>query len=918
MTDLPEGIITFLMTDIEGSSRMWERDAEAARRSLLLHDILVDSGVEKNRGVVIRPRGEGDSRFAVFPEAADAVAAAVDIQRYLAAESWPTDRPLRIRIALHTGEADLRMGDYYGTVVNRCARIRSIGHGGQTLLSQATTKLADSRLPDGVSLLDMGRHRLKDLARPEHVYQLVVPDLPDKFPALRSLTRAAHNLPRQLVDFVGRKQELEELERLLPQHRLLTLIGPGGTGKTRLAIETAYRQSVNFDYGAYYVPLAPLDSAEQLVRAIMETLNPLFSGGDDMKSELLRYLRDKQMLLVIDNFEHMLAGAPMLNEILEATPETSILATSREKLGLSGETVVSVSGLDFADWRTPQEALAHSAAQLFVQSAQRVQPDFELRQEDVRPVARICQTVSGMPLGILLAAAWADLLSPQEIAAEIDNSLDFLETEMGDVPERQRSLRAVFEASWERLTLAERDLYKTLAVFRGGFTREAATRVAGASLRDLAGLTNKSFLRRDPHSGRYEVHELLQQFAEERLEAVSAGDVAALQSHAGYFADFMEGIVADLRSDRQKAAVDRIDSDIENVRSTWRFLAAQGNAAEIGKMVDGLWHFHEMRGWYHAGQELFGDAEAMMRFTARDEEGLVVAAQLQTAKAWCMGLLGLCAPKECLAMATESRDLLQEAGRPRQMYLSLAVISTTNLDVDGAPESMDAAQELWTIARENGDNWWEAAALNFLANASLIMGVLDNARYYAEAADRMAAELGDRWLSVFIRQVMARLASIEGDQKLAKQRYQDVLEAAQTVGVNRGMQYTLYNLGNVSQSLGEIAEAEEYYMQSLSITNETGQTTDTLATLVQLARVWTAQGPESRISPAQAVETLAVVIEHPAADQHAPYEPANTIREEAEQLRAELEETLPADVYAEAWVHGQTLELDALVATLLE
>jgi len=724
--------------------------------------------------------------------------------------------------------------------------------------------------------------------------------------------KAVYNLPSQTTPFIGRKVELVALDELLddPAVRLVSIVGPGGIGKTRLAIESAARQNTRFAHGVHFVSLAPLASAGQLVQALMEALKLSISSGADLKTQLLRYFRTKQMLLLMDNFEHLSADTWLLNEILETAPGVTILTTSREKLNLTGETVFSVFGLEYGDWQTLEEALSNSAAQLFVQGAQRARPDFEMSQDDVQPVAQICQLVEGMPLGILLAAAWVDLLSPQEIAAEISKSLDFLQVELRDMPARQRSLRAVFETSWERLTQDERDLFKTLSIFRGGFTREAAGEVAGASLRDLAGLDNKSFLHRDHSSGRYEVHELLRQYAEERLATAPETAATAHESHAAYFAKFMEKMSLELRSDRQKACLDEIERDIENVRASWRYLAAQGNSTEIAKIVDSLWYFHELRGWYHAAVSLFGEAEAALLAIGDDEDTVAVASQMLGARSWFMSLLG--SAQQSQEMALRSLATLKRLNRRQEQLIPLEGLAMSNFFLDQISGLIEAIQESLDIARKLSHEWWEAACWSWFGHAYVAAQSLDDAHRYADVANQMAGKIGDPWLSFFPSQALAQIATLQGDYLLAKERFQTALKAAQSINFKRGMGYTYSNLGGVSYSLEEFVEAEQYHLQSLKIGHEIGQLREMLGDLYGLARVWAVFGRGS-----DAVELLAVVLLHPASEQHLLITPA-TIQHEAERLRAELEAVLPPEEYATAWQLGKTRELEVVVAELLE
>jgi len=385
-----------------------------------------------------------------------------------------------------------------------------------------------------------------------------------------------HNLPVQTTPFVGREAELTELGRLLadPGVRLLTILGAGGMGKTRLALEAGAAQLNNFERGVYFVSLAPLDAVEAIVPTVAEALGFSFYEGGEPRQQLLDYLNQKTVLLLMDNFEHLLDGAGLVTEVLETAPDVKVLSTSRARLSVQGEQLFHLSGMDFPDWETPEDALEYSAVKLFLQSARRVQPGFELAAGDLRYVARICRLVQGMPLGILLAAAWLTMLTPAEVAAEIEASLDFLETDLRDVPERQRSMRAIFDHSWNLLTAREQAVMQALSVFRGGFAREAAQQVAGASLRELRSLVDRSLLQRDP-AGRYGIHELLRQYAAEKLRKVPAEDAAARDSHCAYYAGFLQGREAQLLGRGQRQALAEIGAEIENVRTAWDWAVAR-------------------------------------------------------------------------------------------------------------------------------------------------------------------------------------------------------------------------------------------------------------------------------------------------------------------------------------------------------
>jgi predicted ATPase len=442
---------------------------------------------------------------------------ALQMQRRLAAERWTDIDELRVRMALHAGPAEFRADDYFGPAVNRLARLMATAWGGQIILTPEVTEA--TTLPEGASLKDLGVHLLKDLTEPQQVYGLLHEDLPlQEFPALRSLSSHPNNLPRQPTPLVGREEELVEIAELFskPDCCLLTLVAPGGMGKTRLGLQATAEQSDFFRHGVYFVPLAGVTSSENLPATIAAALNLSFYGAEDLESQLQSYLHEKQLLLLLDNFEHLIDGAGTVADILSIAPEVKILVTSRERLRLQAEWTFEVTGLPVPENGSLEAAEEYGAVELFLQSAHRAQPGFSPSPEDLQAIVRICRLVDGMPLALELAAAWVNTLNCKEIAAEIQQDLDLLATEMHDVPRRQRSIRAVFDHSWNDLSTAEQSSFKQLSVFRGGFNRLGAQEVAGATLRILSALINKSLLTRDD-AGRFQIHELVRQYAAEKL-----------------------------------------------------------------------------------------------------------------------------------------------------------------------------------------------------------------------------------------------------------------------------------------------------------------------------------------------------------------------------------------------------------------
>jgi predicted ATPase/DNA-binding SARP family transcriptional activator len=504
------------------------------------------------------------------------------------------------------------------------------------------------------------------------------------FPAAPAISW--HNLPTPTTPFVGRLREIADLRHLLRDAsiRLVTILGPGGMGKTRLALEVATCYLDKDQERVVFVALSAIQTAEDLVNTMADAVGYLFqSDGRSPEQQLLDYFRRKQMLLVLDNVEQVAAGVGFVNEILEAAPGVHVLATSRERLQLSGEIIFALGGMPLQSWKTVEDALAHDTVQLFVQAARRVQPTYELVSEHLPSVASICRRVGGMPLGILLAAGWVDLLSPVEIASEIDQSLNILQTELRDVPERQRNMRAVFEHAWRRLSEMERVVLMKLAVFRDGFTRSAAQSIAGATLWTLSALVSKSLVQREA-GGRYSVHELLRQYAEEELEIAGAAE-ATRDAHSAYFATFLAQREVDLKGFRQKAALDEIAVDFENVRRAWQWSSQRVQTKQLAQAIESLGMLYEWRGRLEEGARLFAHtAEQLVDVKIGAAQHLLINALIWQAR-FC----------QVLGQSDQARHLLQQ---------SLALLDSSELvQHDTRLERAAILKELGRLAYDLGD-----------------------------------------------------------------------------------------------------------------------------------------------------------------------------------------------------------------------
>ena len=732
-----------------------------------------------------------------------------------------------------------------------------------------------------------------------------------------NLMAVPHNLPVQATPFIGREAALDSMQQRLAdlEVRLMTIVGPGGIGKTRLALALAERQlpsATTFPDGIYFIPLAPISSAEAIVQTIAERLTFPLASAQEPAVQLLTYLRHKQMLLVLDNFEHVLAGAALVSQILQTAVGVKLLVTSRERLHLTHETLWPIGGLNFAELNGVKEALAYDAVQLFIQRARQVRPDFALKAEALPHLERFLQGVWGMPLAIELAAAWLNMLSVTEIAAELSHGLDLLESELRDVPDRHRSMRLVFDRSWERLDTTEQTLFKSLSIFRGGFSREAAQQVAGASLRGLAGLVNKSLLTSQPDSGQYELHELLRQYAGEKLEADPPAKAAIQQAHAAYYATLMQYSWPDLRKANQKVALAAIEQDIENIRAAWRYHLAEKNSAALLKFMDSFYVVYDIRGWYQAAIALYGEVTEQLHLTSEDEVTLLAHGKALGYEGYFTGIIGN--PERGSTLSTEAIALIRPLNQPESLLYALYCAALSYLYLNDFERVIEVAQELGRIGQEIGDRWGETVSLNFMAGGLIGQHKLTEAQ---EKIDRslqiFGGEIGEYFGLSWAALVRGRVALAQGAYAEAKPFYERSLNTAQTLNYRRTIQQSYDNLGDVVFYLAEVEQAERYFRLSLEISEETGQTREMLGTLYDLAKVWVAQNKKT-----EAVELLAVVLHHPLSNLPLFLRAEDTVlRKAAERLRASLEADLPPELYQAAWEKGRTLPLETVVAALL-
>jgi predicted ATPase/DNA-binding SARP family transcriptional activator len=666
-----------------------------------------------------------------------------------------------------------------------------------------------------------------------------------------------HNLPAQSTPFVGREDELAEIAARLgdPDCRLLTLVGPGGSGKTRLALEAAARQiqaplrrlpgtpqmeplaagkgaadteptpgpsqGSPFIDGVLFVSLAPLRSVESIVPTVARAVGFSFYDAEvEARQQLLDYLRRKRMLLVLDHLEHLLEGVALVTQVLESAPGVEILATSRAKLNLQAEHVFAVTGMHYPGREAVEDAARYSAVKLFLDRARRARSDFELVADNVTDVVDICRLVEGMPLGIVLAAAWVGMLTPAEIADEIGRSLDFLETDLRDLPERQRSVRAAFDHSWKLLTEREREVFQALSVFRGGFTREAAQAVTGASLRELIALADKSLLYRASR-GRYDVHELLRQYAEEKLDQVPQEKAETRDRHCSTYTRFLQQREEELKGVGQGEALDEIAAEIDNVRAAWRWAIAQARVPEIRQAAESLFRYYLIRTQVQEGEEAFAQAVAALESPACQAAGWGTEREVALGLALVFqGYLGyfIYSPERARALVRRGLEVLRPLGARKE--LALAKWTAAYFDAMESPaEKARLARESLAIYEELGDR-------SGIARCYLDLGLGPPEggyqREYLEKSLALSREIGDRWCMAFALFILGENSLQLGAYQEAKRYYQESLVIRRQIGDHQGMQWALDCLGFVAREQGEYGEAQRLILESLTIAREIG------------------------------------------------------------------------------------------------
>ncbi len=875
MAVLPTGTVTFLFTDIEGSTALLQRLGDRRYAEVLgEHQRLLRDAFANGNGHEVDT--QGDAFLVAFPRARDALGAAVAAQQALMKHAWPDGASLRVRMGLHTGEPVSGTGGYVGLDVHRAARICSAGHGGQILLSHAVEVLAARDLPPGVSLRDLGAHRLKDLRESERLFQVVHPDLRADFPFLKSLDARPNNLPIQLTSFIGREREIAEVKRLLDAARLVTLTGSGGAGKTRLALQVAADVVEGHQDGMWLAELAPIADPALVPKIVASALSIPEQPNRSMIETLIDALRPKTLLIILDNCEHLLAAcADLAAALLRACSQVRILATSREGLGVPGETIWRVPSLSLPDIRhlpAYRDLVLYEAVRLFVDRATATAPAFTVTSENSPTIARVCHQLDGIPLAIELAASRVKVLAVEQIAARLDDRFRLLTGGSRTALPRHQTLRAAMDWSYDLLAPKERSVLRRLSVFAGGWSLEAAEAVcAGKRIKEaevldiLTQLVDKSLVNADTLGGevRYRMPETIRQYAQDRLAA--SGEAAEVRTrHRTWFLDLAERAEERMRGPEDTMWLNRLEVEHDNLRAALGRGGTEENDAEtrvrLAAALRQFWDYHthwgEGRKWLETAIAGSRDRKSTVRVRALYGEGRLAWRQGDDGRAMALH-------EESLALARELRD-------PNGIAMAL-------------------------MGRGLVTTW---------------QGDLDTATALYEESLEISRKLEDKWLIALALAQMGWVARRKGDYANAVALCEESLAIFRTQGPKRWVAYALRATSHAVRLQGDLERAVGLYRESLALFGETGDKWVATECIEGLALIASAQGLSERAARLFGVaeaarETFGITMPRPE-------------RGDQEHFEKTAREGLGDEAFSAAWAEGRAMTLEQAIEYALK
>jgi predicted ATPase/class 3 adenylate cyclase len=953
---LPTGTVTFLFTDIEASTALWQQYPGAMPTALARHHDLLRREIESHQGYVFQI--VGDAFCVAFPTALLALKAALAAQRALRDELWQETGPLRVRMALHTGVAEVHAGDYTsgeyasGLTLARTARLLSAGHGGQVLLSQTTRDLVERDMPAGASLIDLGEHRLKDLHRPERLYQVVSADLPSDFPPLKSLDTLSNNLPVQLTSFVGRASDVMEVKRLLTTTRLLTVTGTGGTGKTRLTLAVAADLLDEFADGVWFVELAPVADPNLIPQAVADAVGVRESAGRPLMTALSDYVHAKQMLLILDNCEHLIDASARLAEfLLHTSPQLKILASSREALGIAGEVAYRVPSLSLpksvnrGQWTVDSEqypltlVMQSEAVRLFVERARAVQPHFMLTEQNAEAIAHICERLDGIPLALELASARVGVFPVEQIAARLNDRFRLLTGGSRTAMPRQQTLRAAIDWSYELLCDEERALLRGLSVFAGGWSFEAAEAVVGGQwavdseqhsdrpalptidmLEMMPRLVNKSLVIADDQGGqaRYRMLETVRQFAREEL--VKAGEAPLLHDrHLAYFSHLAETASNQMYYREGLFWLNRLETEHDNVLRAlaWALESHPDRALEFASY---LWEFWARRGYATEGRRWL--EQALERVEALPPEQGDAGRRRESIRANALVGLGrlILVQGEDLALALKRLDqgiaLAHSLGDEGLTAHGLALRGLGAIFV-GDWDSADAStREAVDISKRIEDRVRLGLAFGIRSQFLLRAGRdQQEAMSLSQASALISDELGMGSELTGLRYGIAYVALTRKDYAEARIRFNQGLVFFHDTGDKQFENMSRSGLGDVARLEGNYTEAIPHYWEALAVWQKMGRRGAVARLLECFAFIASAQG--RNVNPPELARLETAIRLLGAADALRQIADSQMVPEETTEYTSELvalKGAVDEEIFHAAWAEGRKLTMEQAIA----
>ncbi|MCW3052424.1 MAG: putative ATPase [Chthonomonadales bacterium] len=929
---LPSETFTFLFTDIEGSTRLWEKHPEAMRLALARHDALLRQVIEDHNGIAFKTIG--DAFCAAFHTVSEALNAAITAQQALCLEPWPEAMTLKVRMALHLGTVELRENDFFGQPLNRIALLLSAAHGGQVLLSMAIEEMVRDTLPPPMSLHSLGEHRLRDLDRPETIYQLLHPDLPAEFPPLKShnhpdLPNSAdvpNNLPQQLTSFIGREKEIVEIRHLLSQTHLLTLTGSGGAGKTRLSLQVAAETLQDYPDGVWLVELAPLTDPALVPQTVASVLGQIEQAGKAFTQVLAEHLKTKKTLLLLDNCEHVLTACALLTDMLiRSCPEVKILASSREGLGIAGEQTYRMPSLSLPDLKQPLTAdniRSYEAVRLFVERAMLIHADFVVTDQNAPALASICHRLDGIPLALELAAARVRSLTVEEINNNLDDRFRFLTGGSKTALPRHQTLAAAIGWSYDLLNPQERTLLACLSVFLGGWTLKAAEAVGagehlsgGESIEDwevldlLTSLVDKSLVIAETGEGqtRYRLLETVRQYARDRL--VQTGDSQAVRErHRDYFLALVEEIQPKLEGPEQGQWLNVLETEHDNLRLAVRFCLEEPDAdphAQFGlRLGVVLRHFWNVRGHLSEGRELLhallahpaGQEPTETRATALNGAGNLASAQGDSTMA--------------RALHEDSRAIAFAVGYQRGIAISLLNLGNVALAQGDQGLARSLYEECMAMCQERGEKKGITNCLMSLANLALAQCDYTLARSWHEKCLTTYRELEDRRGIASSLLNLGAVVYCQGEYMFARSLFEETLRIWREIGDKQGVANSLLSLGSVVLVQGDHLLARSLFEECLRIYRDVGDKRGIAESLEGFAFLARKEGRD-----AHAVRLWATA----AALRISLGVPTPPNRQEDQDLQmADVRGALGEAAFAAAWAEGCALTLEGAIDYALQ